>query len=390
MGDIMKKSMVVSVLAWLIVGLMTNTSSAQKSNLSMKGNLRVLVLEGTPYERGFKHGKMLKNDIDGLMALWKADIEKTYKMNAEMFISRFVEGTDFLSAIKEHTPALLEEVRGIADGAGIAFETMFAFQLVDEMWVLGWEFAQNGCTSFGVMKSKKDPTITAQTLDIPLFYHGYQTLLHVKDPKKKMETYVLSFPGFIGANGMNDRPVSVCVNAIQQLQPASDGLPVAFVVRGILEQESFEDAVQFVHKVKHAAGQNYVIGGVKKMASYECSEKKATEFLPFEGALFTYHTNHPLTNDNYSKRFLDYLKSRNQSVETYRFVCTRFAFLQERFRDNSELPDVERLKSVFQNRDSGINNRSTFSCTIMVLQKKPELYITAGRPDEAPFEVFRF
>ncbi|MFH1942502.1 MAG: C45 family peptidase [bacterium] len=386
----MKKSIVLSALAWVVVGFITNASLAQKSDLSMKGELRVLFLEGTPYERGFNHGKLLKKDIVALIALWKADIEKTYKMDAETFITRFVEGTDFISAIKEYTPELLEEVRGIADGAGVPFETMVAFQLVDEMWVLGSEFAQNGCTSFGVMKSKKGPTITAQTLDIPLFYHGYQTLLRVKDPKKKMETYVLSFPGFIGANGMNDRPVSVCVNAIQQLQPASDGLPVAFIVRGILEQESFEDAVRFIHSIKHAAGQNYVIGSVDKMASFECSENRVTEFLPFEGAHFTYHTNHPLTNDHYNSKFLDYLKSKNQKAEEFRFVCPRFAFLQEKFRDNSKLPDVERLISVFRDRESGINNRSTFSCTIMVLQKKSELHITAGRPDEAPFEVFRF
>jgi len=194
------------------------------------------------------------------MEVWKTDIKKTYKMDPEMFISEFTRKTDFISSIKIHTPNILEELKGIADGAGIDFNTMYAFQLVDEFWVIGPELVQNRCTSFGVKKSKKNPGYTAQTLDIP-FFHGYQTLLHMKDPKDNMETFLLTFPGFVGANGMNDRPVSVCVNE---------------------------------------------------------------------------------------------------------------------------------LKFIFSNRDCNINNRSTFSCTIMVLSENPELHITGGRPDENPFLLFRF
>ena len=33
-------------------------------------------------------------------------------------------------------PDLLEEVRGIADGAGVDFDTMYAYQLVDEIWAM--------------------------------------------------------------------------------------------------------------------------------------------------------------------------------------------------------------------------------------------------------------
>jgi len=147
------------------------------------------------------------------MKVWKTDIQKMYKMDPEIFISEFTKKTDFISSIKKHTPNILKELEGIADGAGIDFNTMYAFQLVDEFWVIGPELAQNRCTSFGVKKSIKNPSFTAQTLDIP-FFHGYQTLIHMKDPKNDMETFLLTFPGFVAANGMNDRPVSVCVNAI--------------------------------------------------------------------------------------------------------------------------------------------------------------------------------
>ena len=386
----MKRFIYLWVIPYVVFGLHAGKIACQSRDFVVEGNLRVLVLEGDPYERGLNHGRMLKKEIHGLVEKWKADINKTYKMDADRFIAEFVRGTDFIPAIKKHTPDLLEEVRGIADGAGIDFNTMYAFQLVDEMWVIGEEIARNRCTSFGVRKTGKNPTLNAQNLDIPLFYHGYQTLLHIKEPGRKLESFVFTFPGFIGANGMNNRPVSVNVNALMQLEHASDGLPVAFIVRGVLEKETYDDAVKFLHDIKHAAGQNYIIGDVENMASFECSENKVTKFIPFEGANFTYHTNHPLTNDNYSAELLDRIKAENKTPREYDPYCSRFKSLKENFRDNSVAFDVEKLKAIFGSRDWNINRPSTFGCTIMVTSDNPELHISAGRPDEEPFLVFTF
>jgi hypothetical protein len=51
---------------------------------------------------------------------------------------------------------------------------------------------------------------------------------------------------------------------------------------------------------------------------------------------------------------------------------------------------VNVLKDIFRDRDTIINNRGTFGCTIMVLGENPELHISPGRPDEEPYQVFRF
>ena len=42
--------------------------------------------------------------------------------------------TDYVSAISRRTPDLLEEVRGIAAGAGVDPDLLFALQLLDEEW----------------------------------------------------------------------------------------------------------------------------------------------------------------------------------------------------------------------------------------------------------------
>ena len=46
-----------------------------------------------------------------------------------------------------------------------------------------------------------------------------------------------------------------------------------------------------------------MIGGPNEAACFERSAGRMSRFVPFEGAEFTYHTNHPLINDDFNPRF---------------------------------------------------------------------------------------
>ncbi|MGD8540275.1 MAG: C45 family autoproteolytic acyltransferase/hydrolase [Candidatus Aminicenantes bacterium] len=386
----MKKSIFILTSAILIFTSSQTQSFPHQTPLTTKENLKVLVLEGTPYERGLQHGTVLKKEIHELVKIWKEDIQKTYKTDADVFIKKFLAATDFEKAIKEWTPELWQELKGISEGSGLEFDTIFAFQLVDEIWVLGRDVQAEKCTTIGLEKTERHPAMVAQNLDIPPFYHGFQTLLHIKDKEQGLETYLFTFPGFIAANGLNSRSVAAVVNAVQQLENSRDGLPVAFVIRGILQRRSYDEALQFIKTIKHGAPQNYMIGDANEMGSFECSVTQVSEFIPFTNASFTYHTNHPLKNMNFSSRFKQYLKSKDVSPKDYKYPCPRFQALQKIFKDNSVPVEVNTLKDIFSNRDIIINNKNTFGCTIMKLGTNPELHISPGRPDEEPFQIFRF
>lgn len=227
-------------------------------------------------------------------------------------------------------------------------------------------------------------------MDIPTFYHGFQTVLRIRDKREGQETLVFTVPGVIALNGLNSRSVAVCVNAVTQLAYSLKGLPVAFVIREILRQKTYEQAVRFLRDIQPAAPQNYVLGGPADVASFERSAGKMSGFVPFEGAQFTYHTNHPLINDDFNPRFPEMLKRRGMTLEKYRVLCPRFNYLGQVLKDNSAAIDLAVLKTLFQNRASGINNTGTYGFTIMVLGENPVLHISPGRPDEAPFQVLAF
>jgi sugar phosphate isomerase/epimerase len=354
------------------------------------GKLRVVDLRGTPYMRGQTHGQSLKLEIQELVKRWKADLEKTYSVPAATYIEKLLEASDFEPAIERWTPGLLDEVRGIADGAGVDFETMYAFQLVDEIWVMSDDLNFSKCTSIAARKRGDSPALVAQTLDIPTFYHGFQTVLRIQGSPDEPGALIFTIPGVVAANGLNDRSIAVCVNAVTQLAYSAKGLPVAFAIRGILRQKTYEEAVRFLKEIQPAAPQNYVIGGPEEAASFERSASRMVEFIPFEGAEFSYHTNHPIVNDDFNPKFAEGLKKKGITLEAYKARCRRFKFLGETFKDNAAALDLAVLKRVFADRASGINNEGTYGCTIMVLGDHPELHIAPGRPDTESFAVLSF
>lgn len=178
---------------------LTQDNPGKQSIIRVSGKLRILTLDGTPYEMGLAHGRALRREIREIVEPWKKDLETGYKTDAASFIKSLLAQTSFQSSINKWTPGLLDEVRGIADGAGLDLETTYAYQLIDEAWVVSPELGSAKCTSIGARKTGENPAFVSQTLDIPGFYHGYQTVLHIRDRAAGLESLVLTIPGVVAA-----------------------------------------------------------------------------------------------------------------------------------------------------------------------------------------------
>ncbi len=375
------------------------SETASDTPISNVTELKLLVLEGSPYNRGLVHGKSLKDEINEIVTIWKTDLSKASGMNADSFIEKFLSDTDFISAIKKWTPGLLEEVKGISDGSEIDFNTILAFQLMDEVWLYLGEIASESCSVIGMSKKGSSPSYIAQNMDLETFRHGFQILLHIKYEKSDLECFVFTCEGLIITNGMNNKSIGVCVNTVSQLSYSREGLPVAFVVRGILEQTTLENAVEFVKTVKHASGQNYLIGDSKNIYDFEASSTKVVEYSPAPNFQAIYHTNHPLVNDDYNTRYKKLLEKSKKYEEFYPNSSARFQSLEMRLKKVEEI-DIEVIKSALSSQDTVENpvcnpyDKSnpvfTFGCTLMVLSENPELHIAPGPPDVTPFQIFRF
>jgi hypothetical protein len=360
--------------------------------------LKVLDLDGTPHHRGVVHGRALKDQIHEVVKLWKALLADAFKTDADAFIRRFVRKTDFVSAMKKWTPDLLDEVRGLAEGADVDFDTMLVLQLPDECFVNGEAVAGEHCSSLGIAGDGGRPTWIAQNMDVPSFADGFQVVLHVKEPDADTEAFVLTQAGCIGLNGMNNRGVGICTNALWQLGSCRDGLPVACVVRGVLRQRSEEDAVAFVQKVKHASGQNYVVGGPARVSCFECSAGRVERFQPGGRDDVVWHTNHPLVNDDYAAPYRALRKDPEELAKQETNTRARLRCLEEHLAAGT--PDLALIKATLASKDpaehpvcrtkKGAGGAFTFASTIMVLSGEPVFHVAPGPPDVTAYETLSF
>ncbi len=373
---------------WVLIGLV---SLANSQILPDKPGIRVVNLGGSPYNRGLTHGRTLKNEIHDLIGAWGSDIEVRYKMPLDRFVEQFLKRTSFNTSISRLAPDLLEEVRGISVGSGMDFDTVLVFQLADEVWANGETVAADHCSSLGVNKSGKGPAYVAQTMDIPWLYRERVTVLHIRHEGSGLESFVLTAPGMLALNGMNNAGIGIACDTLSQLRSSTDGLPVAFVVRKVLEKQTLDEALKFVESIHHASGQNYIIGDQNRAVSIECSAAKTARFVPFPGSEITFHTNHPLVNDDYAPWYSTLLARSKRSPEIGTSSGYRFDSLAKRLSGRSV--DLDLIRETLASRDQengSISNELTFAATIMILSAKPEFHVAPGRPDLTKYAPFTF
>jgi isopenicillin-N N-acyltransferase-like protein len=413
----MKRRTFLKQGAWMASGIMAvpygiglsgrSFASRNRGDISRlkKGSLEVLILEGPPKKRGQIHGEGLRAKIQKNISLWKESVQKSTGMKPDAYIAQFMRDTDFLPAIKKWTPALLEEVEGLAEGAGIDFDTMYAYQLGDEhYWYirnkrLGVPISPAaGCSALGVSKEGDRFPLLAQNMDIESYYDGTQTLLHIKYPGSSLESLVFTIAGYLALTGLNNRPLGICCNTLLQLNYSPDGLPVAYIVRAVLEKSNLKEAGEFLRGIKHASGQNYTIGDAQGVAAFEGSANKVSQFIPFQGSTRVYHTNHPLANDDQSVYQEIMKKSPPQKKDSGQSNSeVRFDFLAKKLADPSRTITVEMIKSILGSDEVPICFRNkpgddgmTFGCLIMELSPHPVLHLSPGPPCDTEFQTFRF
>jgi predicted choloylglycine hydrolase len=367
------------------------------SYTALEPTIKLLTLEGTPKERGRIHGESLKPMILHAMKIWKVNLRRLTGVDVDEYIDKFVAETGLLSAAEKWAPNILAEVDGIAEGTGVDFNTVFAWQSMDEEWWYRIFEKKLGTSAFvghcSLLGQSGQPTLLAQNMDLANFYDGLQVLLHIKDAESSVQTYVFTVAGMVGLYGMNSTPLGVGVNTLLSLNHSTQGLPVAFVVRKILEQTSLNDAVRFIHEIKHASGQNYLIGDQEKVVDFECSGNRVCEFAPYGGASVLYHTNHPIVNNDgiSSAEVAKELALAGRSRE-------RYDFLESKLKNSSETVTEKLARDILCSHDAPVcrhNNHDpagfcTISSVIMRLSEKAELQLALQPPCSGNYKTFTF
>ncbi len=213
---------------------------------------RVVHLKGSPYERGYQHGSLLKEDVH-------TNIQNFLRNPKLQQHPRFKNFGSHVDEMKKHIPAvIIEELKGLADGAEASFDDIFLLNLFPEM------FHCSGITA------AKDATVDGSLYHVRVLDYrvgmGLQSTaaMMVCTPDEGYSYVNISYAGFIGCvTGMNSKHISlgeVGGNGYDYL----DGLPMAFLMKLALERcETLAQVAQFFKTCPRTGEYYYILSDGK-------------------------------------------------------------------------------------------------------------------------------
>jgi isopenicillin-N N-acyltransferase-like protein len=263
----------------------------------MTETLREVSVSGSRYELGRQHGEACADLIRRVLAGRAAIIQRATGMPAAQAVEA---GLRYLPSVAGRFPQFIEEVKGIADGAGVAFAEAFFVQVATELGFTAGAGAE-GCTTLA-RRSADGHWVVAQNWDTPPDVHGLQIVLRVR-PDDAPEAVMFTYAGVIGYMGINR--LGVCHVASQLLSPDwRVGVTHYWVKRRFLELDSVGACLDVVREVPISSSGSYVLG--------DPSRAVVVEWLPSgvsirEGDHLA-HTNHILDPSlRHLERYLDAL-----------------------------------------------------------------------------------
>lgn len=245
------------------------------------GNL-VLHVKGTPYEMGFQHGRLLKEQVSKNL---RNIVENKTKMGKSDAYQAYVMMRPLMHAMLRPniSKRYLEEMRGVAEGSGLDYDMVEAGNLFPAA------FHCSGMTLKG--KATKDGSLYhVRILDYMTKLGLQDTALVIKHaPKGRKRWLNVGFAGFIGTvTGMNEDKVAIGEMGGEGLGHW-EGVPMPLLMREALETSStMEEAVEVFRKNKRTCEYYYVIsdGKTNRSTGIWCTAEVFETVLP--GQTFTF------------------------------------------------------------------------------------------------------
>ena len=353
-----------------------------------------LDIQGTPDEIGKAHGEALRTVIQTAVGRWQNDLSESAKMPFDKLLAMFNAATDFRESIQRWTPHLLEEVHGIAAGAAMDPELIYAWQLIDEMldYLIEYLHAEKCTTLGGYKQAEHLAPILGKTNDLPHCYIGSHAVIRTRYANSDIDIINTLIAGTVGSDGMSPN-LGLCCNHIGQLERSPTGLPVPYLVRLILERcRDVGEAHRLLGEVSHASGMNYALVDHDTVRTFEVSAEHVEEYQPAPKLNRIWHTNHPLSN----RRFCNEITTWN-TLEDAQAGNTqaRYDFLERELNLPEEVLTVGRAQELLSSREVPVSSHAgdafpTIFSVIMEFNAKPRLLFSPGPPSQNAYLEFGF
>ena len=237
---------------------------------------------GTPRELGRQHGEQCRERLHAFLDY----LGSTLKLSRAQILARSLR---FLPLFERYCPHLVEEVRGLADGAGVSLAEALAVQIRGELSQVQAE----GCTTFVISArgTQDGQILIGQNSDMDPELEALGYVLRLR-PDGKPALLMWTFGGMLGYHGLNDAGVAHFANALGGGPAWRMALPHYPVKRMMLEQRTVDEVVTLLSQAPVCSSGNYVLcDGTGCIADIELTPE-GYALSKGDGNGYLVHTNH--------------------------------------------------------------------------------------------------
>ena len=272
--------------------------------IAMTENFPLIEVSGPPLERGRQYGRAAKSRVVLGVAHYARQIEALGLDRAG--VAGLVQA--YLPIIEAFDADYIPEMRGIAEGAEIAFEDVVLLNARTEILQLAARPALrarlqarpddlDGCTAVVAMPeaTADGRLIHAQNWDWKAECADTAVVLHIRG-QDGPDILTFTEAGALGRSGMNSAGIAITANYLQSDRDYRDvGVPLALIRRKVLQQAHPALAMQAVHATAKSASNNMIVSastatGDGIAIDFECAPDEAF-MVHAEGGLLV-HANH--------------------------------------------------------------------------------------------------
>lgn len=247
--------------------------TAPDAPAAQERSLPLIEISGTPLERGHQYGEAVRPQLHAALAYYEEAFGQSSGLTWKQVADRAARWTE---PVRDYAPHLLDEMRGIGEGAGVGLNDILALNARGEV-IYDRSFADmraekdpemapekeepaEGCTSFAAYgEASGDGHVWAgQNWDWRAGVADTVVMLRIVQPPHP--TLIMQVEaGQIGRQGANSAGIALNANGLGGRFSDAIGLPQTVVRRSVLDQHSITDALDVLCRTRAHIASNALL-----------------------------------------------------------------------------------------------------------------------------------
>ena len=318
-----------------------------------------LYTEGEPFERGVINGKLTTELIKRQEDYFSAQIKKMIPSDFYLHFLKYFIGFFNRNLADNITEEYKEEIYGVSRSAsdqydyiGDNYSRILNYHAAHDIGHALQTMALVGCTSFGTWgaMSQDSTMIIGRNFD---FYisddFAKEKIISFCKPAQGYRFMYVTWGGFTGVvSGMNEKGLTVTINAAKSDLPGGSATPVSLVAKEIVQYaKNIDEAISIAKRRKMFVSESFLVASA--------ADKKAVVIEKTPDSLDVYDPNKNFITcaNHFQGNTLSKLESNKEQMDQSASVY-RYNRLSELLQQNGK-NTVEKTIAILRDRE-GINN----------------------------------